>query len=436
MIPRVVGIDDIAVYVPRQRILLETLVERRANNDRALLRALERAIRSTGQRAIRFPYWWEDSATMGAQIARELLLRERNTAENGAVDNLKSLRYLGVGTETGLDHAKALASFAEGMLQRSGIEVPETISTFQVQQACAGGTVALTGVAALLAVSNTEPESGLILCSDIARYKVGSAAEITQGAGAVAIMLNTRPRLIEIDISNVGYASRDVDDFFRPLGQSTAQVKGSYSVQCYNNALRTAFENYCRRCGQSPREVLLETDMFAMHNPFRNMAWNALHALVTHYTSFSDTEIVAFMDERGFREAVDPTAEVGNIYSGSAYLSLAFLLKARWRKLREGIVGSRVLICSYGSGNTMSIISGTVAPQAPALLATWDLEQMVNNFEESSFERYQQWVDAPRAAHGDFGTDRADISRDRIPTGYYYLSAIREDGYREYSFKR
>jgi hydroxymethylglutaryl-CoA synthase len=62
---------------------------------------------------------------------------------------------------------------------------------------------------------------------------------------------------------------------------------------------------------------------------------------------------------------VNPIADIGNTYSASMYLFLAFLLRERYEALGEGIVGKRLLLACYGSGNTMIVLSGIVAPASP-----------------------------------------------------------------------
>ena len=214
-----VGISDIGLYVPPPVIDLENLVQRRVRLNPRLDRHLERARRVTGQKSIRFPEIWEDSATMAASAIR-LLVRQ-----NPGID-LKSVRHLAVGTETGVDHSKPVSAYAHGMLQRAGIELPGTLSSFQVQHACPGGTMALLGVAAMLATGGRPADSGIVASSDVARYETESTAEITQGAGAVALHVQNAPRLLELDLATIGYCSADVDDFFRPLGSITARVNG------------------------------------------------------------------------------------------------------------------------------------------------------------------------------------------------------------------
>ncbi|MFW5742984.1 MAG: hydroxymethylglutaryl-CoA synthase, partial [Spirochaetota bacterium] len=245
---------------------LDTLVAHRIAEDPKFERRLKRAIEKTGQGAIRFPAPYEDSATLAAQASYSLLRRNP--------DSTRRLRYIGTGTETTVDQSKPVAAYLEGMLQNSGVDVPETMMTFQTQHACAGGTIAMMSIAGLLAGSSQD-DSGLVVSSDIARYEAPSTAEITQGAGAVSLLVERDPKLVELDLDTQGLCSRDVDDFFRPIGSVTAKVKGAYSMQCYNEALEVAFEDHCKRRGTKPADVLSSTDMFVFHVPFKLMALGA-----------------------------------------------------------------------------------------------------------------------------------------------------------------
>jgi hydroxymethylglutaryl-CoA synthase len=142
------------------------------------------------------------------------------------------------------------------MLQRAGFPISQAISTFDVKHACASGAIALLSVGAMLGASRAGGERGLIICTDEARYAPGSKAEITQGAAAVAILAEPAPRLLAIDLGDVGYSSHDVDDFFRPLGSLTAQVKGRFSIECYQTTVEEALLDLCARTGRSMPELL------------------------------------------------------------------------------------------------------------------------------------------------------------------------------------
>ena len=229
-----VGISDIAIYLPRLKIDLEAIIKKRASESdgKTLEKILNRTLAKTGLFSMHFPEFWEDSVTMAAQAALKLVNRKNF--------NLNMLRYLVSGTETGVDHSKPLASYVVGILKKAGVSIPQSISTFQTQHACAGGTVALMAISALLGFTHQPGESGIVLCSDIARYGKCTSAEMTQGAGAIALLTETNPKLVELDLKTAGYSSKDVDDFFRPLGSEIAKVKGGLSIRCYMEAMDSA----------------------------------------------------------------------------------------------------------------------------------------------------------------------------------------------------
>ncbi len=416
-----VGISDISLYIPYLQMDLGRIVDRRAQEDPSLRRHLERAMRVTGQKSIRFPENWQDTATMAAQAALDLM------KGNPAVIP-GSLRHLAVGTESGLDHSKPVSAYVQGMLQRAGVAVPASLSSFQSQHACAGGTMALLGVSGLLAAAGRPDDSGLVIASDIARYQSRSTAEVTQGAGAVALHVQSSPRLLELDLGGIGYHSQDVDDFFRPLGSSVPKVNGGYSMRCYEQSLEAAFKDHCARTGQEPARALSETDFFVLHTPFHAMPEMALQKLAASQLGFDPEQTRAFLDERGFYESIAPLARIGNIYTASMYAALAFLLEDRLRVMGEAIVGKRILLASYGSGNTMIVFSARIAEEAPEVIARWNLDRVLSGSRSASFEEYEGWLEG---AHGTAGLSPV-LDRSSLPADAFFLEGIRKDGYREY----
>lgn len=418
--PLAVGISDIAVYLPPLQMDINKLVRRRIEEDPSLKRSLMSALEYTCQETIRFPAWWEDCVTMAAQSALNLLKRN--------VLSLDDLRYLSVGTETTVDLSKPVAAYVEGMLTTAGFPVPEEILTFQVQHACAGGMISLLSVIALLSVNNRPAESGLVICSDVARYEVSSTAEITQGAGSVGMSVCLNPRLLEIDIATAGYSSKDVDDFFRPVGSKTAQVKGSFSLRCYKKAIGQALSDHCMRSGRDPRDALVCADAFAIHSPFKTLPIEAMTELVGQHVGLSAEESRAFLSERDLDASIDPVRQVGNIYSGSMFLGLAVALWKRFQRLGDDIIGREVLLFSYGSGNTAVIVAGKVAVEAPDVIRSWSLDEMLGQAVPATFSQYDQWIERD---------DGMVTLRDGvIPADRFFLSAIRGDGYRVYDYQR
>lgn len=427
----VVGIGDIALYLPSLEIDMSALIRRRIKENPLLRTALKRAFEYTQQKKVRFPAWWEDCVTMAAQAALRLLTR-------GTL-SLADLRYLAVGTETAVDHSKPVSAYVEGMLQEAGCPVPEGISTFQVQHACAGGMISLLAVLALLTVSNRPAESGVVVCSDIARYDAASTAEITQGAGAVAMSACADPQLLEIDVATAGYSSSDVDDFFRPLGSETARVKGGYSVRCYKHAVGQALLDHCRRAGREPGEALAGADAFALHSPFMTLPVEAMTELVSRHLGLDDAASRAFLAERDLEAAVEPVALIGNIYSGALFLGLASVLFRRYQKLGDDIVGRQVLLLSYGSGNTALVVAGRVAAGAPDVIRSWTLDKVLDHSVPATFDQYDRWIGSRDEASGpDGGGAGAGAEGDggAVPGGRFFLRGVREDGYRLYDYQR
>ena len=420
-----IGISDVSLFIPPAKIDLSSIVDYRTAEHPeypGLERKLRRAVTKTGQKAIRFPSPWEDTATLAAEAALGLF-QTQNPPDP------ESFRYLVVGTETSLDHSKPLASYVQGMLKQSGVSLTENLSTYQIQHACAGQALAMLSVLGLLNATENEEEKGIVIGSDISRYSLGTTAEITQGAGATALLLEKNPKLISLDLARVGYASHDVDDFFRPLNSDTAKVKGYYSVQCYHEALTSAFDDHSRRSGLTPAEALSETDLFVLHTPFRNMPEAGLLMLLNKHLDLDQDAGQAFLDERGFYEGIDPVAEIGNIYTGSLFLTMAFMLWGIVRKLgAAGVAGKRILLGSYGSGNTMAIIPGTVSESAAQVISGWNLDKLLSEARDGSMDEYLNWV-------GRSHNDPVPELNGSVPREHFYLSGIREDGYREYGYK-
>jgi hydroxymethylglutaryl-CoA synthase len=418
---RKVGIGDIRFYVPRKELSLDCLVTHRIAENPELKKHLDRALATTGQRSIRFPAPREDAATMAAEAAYELL------ADNPG-RSVAGLRYLATGTETGVDHSKPLSAYVQGMLQKSGLPLPSSIASFQVQHACAGGTLALLSVAGMLAVSRKAEDTGLVTASDISRYRIRTTAEITQGAGAAALLVESNPRLLEFDPASAGYCSRDVDDFFRPLGSTTAQVKGGYSMECYLQSLDEAFGDHASRLGLARSALLASTDAVVLHTPFRNMPELAMKRLLEKDLGLDEAASMAWLGERSFFEAVDIIADIGNSYSASLFIFLANTLRVLREKHGDSIVGKKILIASYGSGNVMAIFTAKVAARAVEVINRWDFSKAMASPSQASMADYELWISG-------YEPSRLD-AMDAADAGSFRLVGVREDGYREYGHER
>ena len=385
-----VGVEAIAVAVPRRYLAIEDLAVARGVVPAKYtlgLGAREMAVADPG----------EDTVALAATAAARLLRAH-------AVD-VSKIGMLVVGTETGVDHSKPVASFVQGLL-----ELPRTMRTFDTQHACYGGTAALMAACDWIASGNAAGRSALVICSDIARYGLRTAGEPTQGAAAVAMLVSDRPELLEIDQGMSGLFSTDVHDFWRPIGSREALVDGHYSIDCYLDAVAGAYgmwrEQATRRevlrGGDSPRSEQLAR--IAYHVPFCKMAKKA-HAKVRRLEleelNGASLEEAAIAREEAngaasFERQVAPSlmlaSRIGNTYTGSLYLGVASMLHTQGAEL----AGKRVGLFSYGSGCSSEFFSGVVGQRAADVIARAGLDELLAGRTRVDVAEYERIMDLPR----------------------------------------
>ncbi len=70
---------------------------------------------------------------------------------------------------------------------------------------------------------------------------------MTQGAGAVVMLLNDNPRLMAFDPKVTSTSIKDEYDFYRPFGKETPIVHGQYSNLLYMIQVRKALDAYKKK---------------------------------------------------------------------------------------------------------------------------------------------------------------------------------------------
>jgi len=382
-----IGIHALGLAIPRRYVDMEELARARGIDPGKYIQGL-------GAREMAVAEPGEDTVALAAQAARRALAASGVPASK--------LGMLVVGTETGVDHSKPVASFVHGLLG-----LPQAMRVYDTQHACYGGTAGLMAAVDWIASGSADGRAALVVCSDIARYGVGTAGEPTQGAGAVAMLVTTDPAIFELDVGISGTASSHVHDFWRPLGLREAQVDGHYSVQCYLDAVSAAYRGWRTRAIQ--REVIRGDGMaserlarICYHVPFCKMARKA-HLQVRRCdledagapwdASAEETRGVA-----SFREQVEPSlglcARIGNIYTGSLYLGLAGLLDAQ----ASALAGERIGLFSYGSGCTSEFFSGVIGRRAADQVAAAHISELLAARERISIAEYERIMALPATA--------------------------------------
>lgn len=382
-----VGIDAIGVAVPQRYIDMRDLAHARGIDPAKYLVGL-------GAREMAVAEPGEDTVALATLAARRAL------AASGL--DPAQLGMLVVGTETGVDHSKPVASFVHGLL-----DLPRAMRVYDTQHACYGGTAGLMAAVDWIASGSAGGRAALVICADIARYGVGSAGEPTQGAGAVAMIVAANPALLELDLGVSGAASTHVHDFWRPLGDREARVDGHYSVQCYLDAVAVAYRGWKERA--IARELVAANGVVSeqlarvcYHVPFCKMARKAhTHVRRCDLEDAAHPWDVAAEEQRAaasFAEQVEASlglcSRVGNIYTGSLYLGLAGLLEDQ----AASLAGARVGMFSYGSGCTSEFFSGVVSPRAAARIAAADIATVLAARTRIDVDEYHRIMGLPSTA--------------------------------------
>jgi len=438
-----VGIDDVAVYVPRLYLDMDEFASRRGLNP-------EHVKKGIGMLQMAVPDAHEDAATMAANAALELL--KKNDLKPTDIGRIY------VGTETMEDKSKPIASKVVGMLesvygQCSFSHVDGVDHVF----ACIGATYALENTLDWLRSGRNHGKAGLVLATDIAKYDLGSDGEYTQGAGAVAMLVKDQPRLVEIE-EPVGTCTKNERDFFKPLDRETPVVDGKYSIAVYLDAMKTAYLNFVKEflrykgiqlgVNDAPSD---HADYFAFHLPFPEMATQAAAYYFIHEwrdlerwreieketgplpprKDYTVTELLSdeyrlfrkrFTSSSAFKRVYEAKVypstvagrRIGNSYCASLYIGFLSLLEFQ---LYKDAVGKRVGFASYGSGCSAKVFSGVMQEGCNEVTKKIGLFSRLDARTRISFDDYEKLhrskpceTQSLQPPHAEFGISEIGLS--------------------------
>ncbi len=302
------GISGISMYVPPMRVRLEDWC---AWNDQVWAK-----IRAVVGNSFRCPAPDENVYTMAAMAALRLI-------EQYKVDP-QSVGFLALGTESSTDNA-AGAVIVRGMLDRAlearglprlarDCEVPE------FKHACLGGIYALKGAVRYVRCDG-EGRKAIVVCGDIAEYERGSSGEQTQGAGAVAMLIDAEAKLVSVDLKASASASDyRGPDFRKPFARHFSPgyaenvqrphdfpiFSGKYSTYAYLDETCVVVDELLARLNRDAFDLFESTQAMFFHRPYRHMPIRALAALYTRALARStqhDVELESLCEAAGVSAA-------------------------------------------------------------------------------------------------------------------------------------
>ena len=268
----------------------------------------------------------QDIVTLGAQAAQAILSEK----DKDQIDMII------VGTESSIDQSKAAAVFIHGLL-----DINPFARSIEIKEACYGATAGL--ILAKTHIAQHPNSKVLVIASDIAKYGIASAGEATQGAGAIAMLISADPSILILHNDSV-CQTRDIMDFWRPNEDKYPRVDGKFSTEQYTDCLTTTFAEYQKRTGKK----LADFAAMCLHIPFSKQGLKGIQAIAQE-----DSKTLNRLTER-FQEAIVYNKIVGNIYTGSIFLSFLSLLE----NSQSLNAGDNILFYSYGSGAVCELFSG------------------------------------------------------------------------------
>lgn len=423
----VVGIDDLAIYVPKLYLDYKDFAEARGIDPQKLeygIGVRKMAIADTNQ----------DSACMAANACLKLMQRNHLHPQD--------IGRIYVATESSLDESKALNSFVIGMLEQIyGEGSFEHAGGIECKFACVSGSYALNDNANWIRAEENDGKSAMVIVSDIAKYDIGSTGEYTQGAGAVALLIKENPRLLAVDKKVASPIIKNEYDFYRPFGKETPVVNGSYSNLLYLISVRKAFDAYKEKAIRTGliqlkdgESITDHIDFFAVHLPYKKMGEKALAYLLRHEwrhlprwrnvireigmneptpkdsrgtieSILADTEFMkadekfrkAFIQTSFYNEvyenkmatSLEAAAIIGNLYTASMYMGLRSMLEFEYRKGTD-LNDKRIGFGSYGSGSSAMVFSGVVQPAYKEVVRKMNLEEDIGQRQRLSMEQYER----------------------------------------------
>lgn len=317
----------------------------------------------------------QDAVTLAAAAAKDALEGE----------DLEKFDMILLGTESGVDASRAAAVCVKELL---GFH--ERVRCVELKQACYGATAALSW--ALDYASRRKGRKVLVIGSDVARYGLNTPGEVTQGAGAVAMVVSSDPKILSIEDDGV-FLTREAADFWRPLYSNCAVVNGKYSTEIYLEFFSKLWERYRKETGRRAEDF----DAFLFHIPFAKMGLKALREVLK-----GADPATSFKLSRRFEISTAYSRRVGNIYSGSLYLSLLSLLEGEALEPE-----ARIALFSYGSGAEAELFSARVKEGYLSRLCPEKHLKMIEDRKKVKIDEYEHlFSDFPPSSPQDYATDK------------------------------
>ncbi|MBR9681981.1 MAG: hydroxymethylglutaryl-CoA synthase family protein [Candidatus Altiarchaeota archaeon] len=388
------GVNDIYVYTPEHKLTAEEFAE---DSDK-FVGLLKHGL-GLSEKSVNEPS--QDTIALAMNALEGLI----------EVVGQEETRYLYCGTESQLNLSKPVATNLMDLLDN------KNVMTLDGVFACLSGLNLL--------VNGLGIGDGFVVTSDIAKYerKKGDSADFTGASGSVAVRTG-EGKLLKVD-SDFGAFSSNEWDFHKPIevrgdelsSNVSPKVDGYFSFAAYVKHIGEAYKDLKDR-----KNIKLDDfNQVTFHVPYPGITKYALaylRAVELEATDEIDEKLesikdlfhnkdsdenyeaslkVAYTDIKGDLkefmgdlEKLTPSLKypsmMGNIYTGSVFLSLASALKHG-----DYDAGDNILVIGYGSGSGSTAVIMTTTDQTRKIADAWDFDERLSNRKSLSLSDYNSF---------------------------------------------
>jgi hydroxymethylglutaryl-CoA synthase len=411
------GIDSISFDVAKIHLPIKTLAKARNIEPEKLEKGL-------GLIKMTLPDTHQDTVVFAANALTKLI--QKNNL------NLNEVARIYVGTESAIDSSKPISSFLVSLMeQKFGENTLSECDVVDFTFACIGGIDALQNCIDFVKLNPTK--KAIVITTDFAKYDLNSTGEYTQGAGALAMLITSNPRIIAFD-NNWATSTKGVFDFFKPFRTLSkeevtgnknneswfdnleAEIEihkdqpvfdGQYSNQCYMERTKNAYFSL-KKLKNTSETIYNSWESIIMHLPYafqgRRMlseiyALDASNKIISGDEDASEyqnklkgisksEEYQNFVNEK-LMPAELASSLIGNLYTGSIFMGLLSTL-AYFYDTKKEISNSKFGFLAYGSGSKSKVFEGTIQPNWEATITNINLFETLEQSFEIDFETYEK----------------------------------------------
>jgi hydroxymethylglutaryl-CoA synthase len=410
-----VGIDSIAFDIPQLYLPITTLAENRNIEPEKLIKGL-------GLHKMSFLDVHQDVVTMASNAALKLIQQENLSP--------KEINRIYVGTESGVDSSKPVASYVLSNLEMIfGDASFRNCDVVDMTFACIGAIDALQNCVDFIRLNPTK--KAIIIASDNAKYDLNSTGEYTQGAGSIAMLITSNPRILSFS-HEVGVSTQGVFDFFKPRRYFTKEdalqlennpewneileneiaiykeqpvFDGQYSNQCYINRITEAYAHYKSESNQTGKcyenwinilmhlpycfqgrrtfiEIFAKENAELLENQVGETTKDKIKALA------KSPEYLALVHEKIYPSEI-ASGQIGNIYTGSIFLGLLSTLCFHFQQ-KSNLTNKKFGFIAYGSGSKSKVFEAEVADDWESAISKVNLFEILENCTAIDFTTYEK----------------------------------------------